>query len=227
MDRQVQLFFITITYAQDNRTKACLDVFAVFWFVIGNYLVFTSTTCAETAMPLYYLTLTIIVYGYIILTVPVFLCTAVIFCLPCVLVGMRLLHVRDGVDMGGSSAEEMAAIPVYRFQSKPIGHPTMPVPPDPSRPLEVQIEKAPPRWLDVLWLHLGLVEHQSQEEPVYGIIELPPEDQLCAICLSLYEDSDILCKLGCHHHFHKACVHEWLALNALCPMCKQDTRSKP
>jgi hypothetical protein len=30
----------------------------------------------------------------------------------------------------------------------------------------------------------------------------------------------------CKHHFHKACLHEWVALNYRCPMCKQDSRGK-
>lgn len=30
----------------------------------------------------------------------------------------------------------------------------------------------------------------------------------------------------CEHHFHKDCVHEWLALNSVCPLCKRDFRGK-
>ncbi|ORZ03109.1 hypothetical protein BCR43DRAFT_482761 [Syncephalastrum racemosum] len=30
----------------------------------------------------------------------------------------------------------------------------------------------------------------------------------------------------CGHHFHKDCVHEWLGLNSVCPLCKRDFRGK-
>ncbi|KAF7724608.1 hypothetical protein EC973_000852 [Apophysomyces ossiformis] len=52
------------------------------------------------------------------------------------------------------------------------------------------------------------------------------EDSVCSICLSEYENNDLLCKLWCRHHFHKSCVQEWLALNTKCPLCKQDFRGK-
>jgi hypothetical protein len=34
------------------------------------------------------------------------------------------------------------------------------------------------------------------------------------------------CYCRCQHHFHKDCLHEWLALNSMCPMCKRDSRGK-
>ncbi|OAD73804.1 hypothetical protein PHYBLDRAFT_186934 [Phycomyces blakesleeanus NRRL 1555(-)] len=233
-----------------DRIKGSLDFFAVLWFVVGNYMIFSSTTCVETATPLYYLALAVIIYGYIILAVPIILCTSVIFCLPCVLgfcintipVGMRLLHVSDGVKMGGSSVEEISTIPIYRFKSSK--KPTVVRPPKLPGLLPVQTMtidpvlgernsiqvKSPPGWLDKLWLYIGLVEEplsKDSPEQVYDVLEIPDEkDQVCAICLSMYEDGDILCKLWCTHHFHKACVYEWLALNYRCPMCKQDSRGK-
>ncbi|ORZ01473.1 hypothetical protein BCR43DRAFT_486992 [Syncephalastrum racemosum] len=230
-----------------DRAKSALDVFAFMWFIFGNYMIFTSTTCSETAVPLYYLSLILIIYGYIIVTVPILLCTAVIFCLPCVLVGMRVLHVGDAVDMGGASTEEIAKIPVYQFRSsKP--HAATPVVVAPARPSaleDIEMQSVPKKqpatgkkqeqssslglW-DRIWLRLGFEDDtqvQGQNEPEYAPIEIPNEqDQVCAICLSTYDDGDILCKLWCSHHFHKTCVHEWLVLNSRCPMCKRDSRAK-
>jgi small-conductance mechanosensitive channel len=68
-----------------DRAKSALDFFAILWFIIMNWLLFSSSTCSSTAPSLYYLTLTFIVFGYIIITIPIILCAAVIFCLPCVL----------------------------------------------------------------------------------------------------------------------------------------------
>ncbi|CAG8564784.1 1060_t:CDS:2 [Racocetra fulgida] len=49
-----------------------------------------------------------------------------------------------------------------------------------------------------------------------------PDDAVCSICLSSYEDGDELRNLWCSHHFHKDCVDEWLSLNRRCPMCRMD-----
>ncbi|ORZ19884.1 hypothetical protein BCR42DRAFT_410721 [Absidia repens] len=53
-----------------------------------------------------------------------------------------------------------------------------------------------------------------------------PADASCTICLSDYEDGDLICKLRCDHHFHRDCVHEWLALNFKCPLCQRDFRAE-
>ncbi|CAO3620554.1 unnamed protein product [Cunninghamella blakesleeana] len=227
-----------------DRTKSALDFFATLWFIIGNYMLFTSTTCSETARPIYYLSLAVVVYGYIIISVPLILCTSVIFCLPCVLVGMRLLHIEDGVDMGGASADDINQIPVYRFKSN------KPPPPPPPRRAHPQLhhhhhhsqhdsstdnhqkgkyteEKLSA--LDKIWVRLGWMESPSEQDDemvgFYDELEIPNEqDQVCAICLSTYENGDILCRLWCYHHFHKTCVTEWLLLNCKCPLCLRDCR---
>ncbi|KAI8973319.1 hypothetical protein BDF20DRAFT_914779 [Mycotypha africana] len=250
-----------------DRAKSALDLFVVFWFIIGNYMLFSSSTCSDTAQPLYYFSMVLIVYGYLILSVPVFL------------LGMRLLHVNDGVYMGGATEDEIAKIPVYQFKStnsrpnsaqqmtiettnnvKLINPTSMtldtnPCIPDASSKFESKKsgklnssadakyhitidlsksehhqqkqEKRNSGFLNGLWLRLGLVEPPSKIEPEYELLEIPDvQDQICAICLSSYDDGDILCKLWCYHHFHKACLHEWLVLNVRCPMCKQDSRGK-
>ncbi|KAI8141591.1 hypothetical protein BJV82DRAFT_618356 [Fennellomyces sp. T-0311] len=221
-----------------DRAKSALDMFGLLWFIIGNYMLFTSSTCSETAVPLYYLSLVVIIYNYVIISVPIFLCTAVIFCLPCVLVGMRIIHVQDAVDMGGASVEEMATIPVYQFKAnKPSSAPSPNVTSEeieihelPKKPVVVKQDEL--SFLDQLWIRIGLVDNPNssphEEEPEFDTIEIPNEqDQVCAICLSTYDDGDILCQLWCNHHFHRTCVHEWLVLNSRCPMCKRDCRGKP
>ncbi|KAG1445191.1 hypothetical protein G6F56_009998 [Rhizopus delemar] len=183
-----------------DRAKSALDVFAVLWFIIGNYMIFSSTTCSDTAIPLYYLSLAIIVYGYMMLSVPIFLCTSVIFCLPCVLVGMRLLHVDEGVDMGGATSEEIALIPVYRFKANNTA-----MSPSPSLPEDIvmidlskadQYHERKQGMFDKLWPYLGLSDPPCEKEVELEFLEiLDAQDQVCAICLSKYEDGDILCKL--------------------------------
>ncbi|KAL0080772.1 hypothetical protein F4703DRAFT_1871027 [Phycomyces blakesleeanus] len=257
-----------------RRIRSTLDLFAVFWFLLGNYFLFTSTTCEDTAGPIYYLSLSFIIYGYIIIAFPFILCAAVVFCLPCVLVGMHLLHVDDAVEMGGATIQEISLLPMYQFKTVPIPMKSFPsisqiYLPQPlphhhnnnnnnnnsinknndqrqqkqqnfkldnsisstkNKP-QVKPQSVSKSYFDLFWVWVGAVEPvitPSQPEPKYPTINIPPEqDRLCVICLSNYEDGDILCKLWCKHHFHKACVSEWLVLNSKCPMCKRDCRCKP
>lgn len=74
--------FIT---AWGERLKSLIDLFAVLWFIVGNYLLFTSKTCTREAPQLFYTSLAFILIGYFILILPLVLCTSVILCLPCVL----------------------------------------------------------------------------------------------------------------------------------------------
>jgi len=44
----------------------------------------------------------------------------------------------------------------------------------------------------------------------------------CAVCLSDFEDNDVLRRLPCGHSFHCGCVDKWLKHNKVCPLCVQD-----
>jgi hypothetical protein len=67
------------------RLRSLVDLFAVLWFIVGNYLIFTTQTCARDAPKLFYTSLAYVLVGYFIVIVPLILCTSAIFCLPCVL----------------------------------------------------------------------------------------------------------------------------------------------
>ena len=47
-------------------------------------------------------------------------------------------------------------------------------------------------------------------------------EDCCAICIMEYEPGQRLCTLQCdgQHKFHESCVHQWLAVSQLCPLCK-------
>lgn len=101
-----------------DRLKKLIDLFATCWFLVGNYWLFTSTSCSQ---PLYYLTLAFVIVGYIVLLIPIILCTSVVFCLPCVLVGMRWLRIggeRDSGNMIGADPETVKKLPVMKYRKK-------------------------------------------------------------------------------------------------------------
>lgn len=50
---------------------------------------------------------------------------------------------------------------------------------------------------------------------------------LCAICLTDYEDGEQLRVLPCDHFFHPPCVDQWLRTHNACPMCKQAVDPDP
>jgi hypothetical protein len=69
----------------------------------------------------------------------------------------------------------------------------------------------------------------SLETKKYHVGMMDVEDAKCAICLTAYEEGDDIRFLPCSpkkHHFHNACVDEWLRINGTCPFCKKsvDTR---
>lgn len=53
--------------------------------------------------------------------------------------------------------------------------------------------------------------------------EIPdPDDSTCPICLCEYQPDEILRTIPeCNHHFHAACVDEWLRKNPTCPVCRK------
>lgn len=49
----------------------------------------------------------------------------------------------------------------------------------------------------------------------------PSESKDCAVCLSDFEDGEMVRKLNCKHTFHRDCLDEWLQKYlATCPLCR-------
>ena len=46
------------------------------------------------------------------------------------------------------------------------------------------------------------------------------ESMQCMVCLSDFEEGDILRTLPCFHSYHQGCIDEWLNRSKLCPLCK-------
>lgn len=46
----------------------------------------------------------------------------------------------------------------------------------------------------------------------------------CAVCLSGYEEGELLRRLRCGHSYHADCLDGWLDTNASCPRCRKPAR---
>lgn len=49
-------------------------------------------------------------------------------------------------------------------------------------------------------------------------------DPTCSVCLSSFEEDELLRRLGCGHAYHASCVDVWLRTNATCPRCRKAAR---
>uniref|UniRef100_A0A6B2LG62 RING-type E3 ubiquitin transferase n=1 Tax=Arcella intermedia TaxID=1963864 RepID=A0A6B2LG62_9EUKA len=48
-----------------------------------------------------------------------------------------------------------------------------------------------------------------------------PEES-CPICMSEYEESQLLRRLNCFHSYHQECIDAWFQSSKKCPICKLD-----
>lgn len=169
-----------------ERFRSLIDLFSVLWFIVGNYMLFSSRNCRTLAPRQYYTTLAYILINYLIIIIPLIFCTSVVFCLPCVLVIMRTLHISDDIEREELSErqEEINKIPIYRYRDGGNTNTTT-----------IQEKKKKKKGI----LSAGFLRHDPLEATEKGhydeILIRPKEDALCCICLSDYEDNDLICKL--------------------------------
>ncbi|CAJ0640660.1 3289_t:CDS:2 [Entrophospora sp. SA101] len=162
-----------------DRVKSFLDLFATLWFIIGNYLLFTTETCQRTAPEIFYLSLTWVI-----------------------LVAMRVLHVGEAVGITGASEDLISKIPSYKYKSYDN--------------CQHQQNKKPKY---KFWPGKKFSNKQSSLSsnnnnnhnsssnftPLQYITITNPDDSICSICLSPYENEEELRHLYCQHHFHRDC----------------------
>ncbi|KAI7895032.1 uncharacterized protein EV154DRAFT_49865 [Mucor mucedo] len=180
--------------ASGEKLRSIIDLFAILWFIVGNYLLFTSNNCAIEAPQLYYTTLAFILMGYFILILPLILCTSAILCLPCVLTVMRALNMTEISGMNqGARADEISKIPVFRYRAT--------VSQTGEQQQQHQNEDVvTSRKSNGFFAKLlkGYRHHDVSELEGGSCEEMritPSEDAMCCICLSEYEDNDLVCKL--------------------------------
>jgi hypothetical protein len=89
------------------------NVFTLMTYVLGNLWVFNCDTCPKTAPALFYLSLTWVIYGYVILLLPLVLLMLIIFCLPLFILFMRLFYPQE---RRGATDALIQTLPFYAFK---------------------------------------------------------------------------------------------------------------
>ncbi|KAI9308350.1 hypothetical protein BJ944DRAFT_260418 [Cunninghamella echinulata] len=230
----------SLTNGWIDRIKSLLDLISILWFIVGNYLLFTvSDECHITGKHLFYTILAWVLLGYFLILIPLILCATIIFCLPCLLVMMRAMNVDYATGMVGANKSEIQEIPIYKFKQSDIQQQQQDQPNTSSNiasntnnnnnkvtnPNSSTTSKF--IWVRRIFNFPFKKKNSNTDlETNYESVTFDSVDATCTICLSNYENDDLICVLPCNHHFHKDCVHEWLALNYKCPLCQRDFRGK-
>lgn len=111
-------FELESTNLEDKWVLAALtefsNVFTLMTYVLGNVWVFGCKSCQFTAPALYILSLIWVIYGYLMLMLPILLLTLLIFCLPLFIFLMRMLYPPE---RRGASDQLISALPVYPYAS--------------------------------------------------------------------------------------------------------------
>ena len=78
----------------------------------------------------------------------------------------------------------------------------------------------------------GLTAEQLSMFPVFKMPQpeggpdyIAAEDRECAVCLCPYEDEQPIKRLFCRHHYHSACIDQWLSNKSTCPLCNSNVLS--
>ena len=65
------------------------------------------------------------------------------------------------------------------------------------------------------------VNSDGFSDRIYDVDGQEVQEPLCMICLSNFQDGDILTKLpcACGHRYHRVCLISWLERKVTCPLC--------
>ncbi|MBW0508617.1 hypothetical protein O181_048332 [Austropuccinia psidii MF-1] len=231
---------------------ACLTT--IFWFFLGNFYVFQTSTCQHTSKPVFYTSLIILIFNYFYFLSIVLVVLAVTFCLPITLLGLQIfgtsLNSQDTI--GPLKKSEIQKIPIvvyvpenFLFQNQSQNNQfltcTQSSITNSSQSHSHQF--SPIERLKKLFSHPFINQSKTSSKnhlnidsnPPYPIHPLNSSQSTCAICLIDYLPPSInqiqtwekLRKLpNCQHCFHQECIDIWLSNTARCPLCQATITSK-
>ena len=53
-----------------------------------------------------------------------------------------------------------------------------------------------------------------------GVATLEHTSEMCTVCMTNFEVSEIITKLECNHVLHSKCIGEWVKYKQECPVCR-------
>jgi hypothetical protein len=80
-------------------------------------------------------------------------------------------------------------------------------------------------WIRAIQILFANSDHQPVQQGDGGSV-----GDECTICLSEFENDEVLLVLPCNHRFHQECITEWLTCSNKCPLCREnslDTTGQP
>ncbi|KAJ8768560.1 hypothetical protein K2173_022670 [Erythroxylum novogranatense] len=74
-------------------------------------------------------------------------------------------------------------------------------------------------------LELNSVKELSK--PVESLLLTTVDEDICPICLEEYDGENPKLTTNCEHHFHLACILEWMERSDSCPVCDKEMIINP
>jgi hypothetical protein len=109
-------FELETTNLEDNYLLAAMTDFSNFFtlmtYILGNIWVFGCKTCQFTSPALFYLSLTWVIFGYVVLMLPVVFLVLLIFCLPLFIFIMRVMYPPE---RRGASDQLINTLPEHQY----------------------------------------------------------------------------------------------------------------
>jgi len=88
-----------------------MTLIILVWFGIGQALLFRSTDCKAKAPDTYWWSLAVVIYYYVIMTLPILVLIGICLCLPCIFLALRVTR-----EDPGASQNDIDRLPTRRFE---------------------------------------------------------------------------------------------------------------
>lgn len=171
-----------------------------FNLLLSSIVVLSGCPACKIKCPwMYYVTLTLNFYYFMIIVKPLLLFFLSLISTPLLIMltgRMRpWIGMEEGVDAEGgprrgATPETIDSLPVYKYFV------------DPNHEYKIR----PP---------VGVTT-----SPSITNVKIAHDDAKCSICLGKYREGEELRILPiCKHHFHRECVDEWFRISGTCPLC--------
>lgn len=93
------------------------DLVTILSYILGNVWVSSAKTCSATAPALYYTALAWVIWGYVLILLPILVLSCIILCLPCFIIFFNVFHLGNPASSRqGASSQQIDHLPVLKYQ---------------------------------------------------------------------------------------------------------------